>query len=367
MLAFVSHTHADEWIAKALVDMIEGRYLIPGGELRCTSLAGYKLELGNAPEIVLKEELGAAQFVIGIVTASSLQSPWVISELGATWGLRKALGLMLFPGVGDTHIPTLFRNLVSVDLRSHGRGPHEFAPAQYTKQRLRFLLDELGSYTSWTPKVGSSPDELAQEFINEVCTYRPQLRARHLLVTREEMLDERAYGLRWAQIAEYAKDEIRIWGWSCMNVLDGNSRNIFQQWLNASEHRRLRILALDPDCVETSQLEFGPVCGVAEDTVVEDIRNAIANVKEWRDSGAVPADQIDILTTRLNLTFSGVAIDMGNDATTSNGVIQSEYYTYNFGANHLSNRPNLVVRRGPGYWVGQHRSVAAIFDSGTRA
>jgi len=368
MIVFVSHAHSDDWLAQALVKLIEGRFVISEHELRCTSLPGYNLHLGDTPDRTLKDELGAAKVVIGLLTASSLQSSWVLSELGASWGLNRNIICMVFPGVADEDVPSVYRNRLSVDLRSANRGPHEFATQEYAKKRLLKLLDEIGKFGPLVTKDGTDPAALAEAFVESICEYTPRFRAPHLLVTRQELRTKKPYGLRWAQIAAYALTEIRIWGWSCMNVIDGNSRNIFRDWLLPWSHRRLRVLVMNPDAVAKSQLNFGSVCGIEDDkVVVKDIREVIHDLKEWKDDPQVPGNQVELLKTNWNLTFSGVAVDIGQDAESSEGIIQSEQFSYNFGPDHLSNRLNLVVRRGSPFWAGHHKTVVAIFKSGVPA
>jgi hypothetical protein len=57
---FISHAHRDADIARGLVDVITANVDVPDGELRCTSVPGYQLDLGTMAPDVLRRELGSA-------------------------------------------------------------------------------------------------------------------------------------------------------------------------------------------------------------------------------------------------------------------------------------------------------------------
>jgi hypothetical protein len=88
---FVSHSHADRGIAEALVNALEQAFVAKAGEIRATSLPGYGLAIGASIPEELREEIDAAEIVLGIITPSSLQSEFVLFELGASWGLEETI------------------------------------------------------------------------------------------------------------------------------------------------------------------------------------------------------------------------------------------------------------------------------------
>lgn len=93
---FVSHSSKDEKLAAALVDLFRNALNIPASEIRCTSVNGYRLPIGTPTEQRLREEVHQARAFIGLITASSIESAYVMFELGARWGA----GLHLAPLLG---------------------------------------------------------------------------------------------------------------------------------------------------------------------------------------------------------------------------------------------------------------------------
>src|SRR5882672_6588895 len=80
---FISHAHADEELAQLLVDAIEASMTVPAKSIRCTSVPGYQLALGDMPRDVLRQELSSAKCVIALLTPHSVDSVWCQFELGA--------------------------------------------------------------------------------------------------------------------------------------------------------------------------------------------------------------------------------------------------------------------------------------------
>lgn len=93
ILIFISHAHDDEAMVAELVDLIEDVLDIESKEIRCTSVHGYKLPPGAHTSTQLKTELNHCAVVLGIITPSSIQSNWVLFELGAAWAMEKAWAL----------------------------------------------------------------------------------------------------------------------------------------------------------------------------------------------------------------------------------------------------------------------------------
>lgn len=84
---FISHTSKDEALTKALVELLEVALSLEVSDIRCTSVPGYKLQIGTHTSSTLKNEIQYAKVVIGVVTPDSLKSNYVLFELGASWGL----------------------------------------------------------------------------------------------------------------------------------------------------------------------------------------------------------------------------------------------------------------------------------------
>ncbi|GEM_PF-2247057 len=94
---FISHSSKDVLYAKILIQIIRKAFNIKSGLIRCTSVPGYKLKVGANTDSQLKKEIFAAKAFIGIITKESINSTYVLFELGARWGV----GLPLIPLLCD--------------------------------------------------------------------------------------------------------------------------------------------------------------------------------------------------------------------------------------------------------------------------
>lgn len=73
-------------MAAALIDFL--RVTIPGlNRIRCTSVSGYGLPAGAHVDSQLQKEVGEAATLIALMTGVSVESAYVLFEVGARWGL----------------------------------------------------------------------------------------------------------------------------------------------------------------------------------------------------------------------------------------------------------------------------------------
>ena len=100
---FVSHSSEDVDLATAFTALVDGALTVPTGWLRCTSVHGYKLEPGADAPLVLRVNDSAV--VVGLLTPSSLDSAYVLMELGAAWGFKSWVVPLLAQGVPFKDIP----------------------------------------------------------------------------------------------------------------------------------------------------------------------------------------------------------------------------------------------------------------------
>lgn len=108
---FISHSHADATIAKALVGLIESGLNVPEDSIRCTSLDGYKLEGGDPGPKTLRENLKTCNVVLVVLTKKSLASSFVLMELGAAWAFEKRAMPLVGPGADFGDFPGPFKDL----------------------------------------------------------------------------------------------------------------------------------------------------------------------------------------------------------------------------------------------------------------
>lgn len=99
MKVFVSHSSADSPAASAFVKLVRDSLSIPAKDIRCTSVSGYKLPPGaNADEQLRKEVFQSDVFVV-LLSPKSIQSTYVMFELGARWASGRPLVPIMIDGL----------------------------------------------------------------------------------------------------------------------------------------------------------------------------------------------------------------------------------------------------------------------------
>ena len=91
LAVFISHSSGDIGIVYELVELLKAALPIRSSDIRCTSLDGYRLPGGARVESRLREEVKSAAVLLGLVTPKSVESQYVMFELGARWGSEKPL------------------------------------------------------------------------------------------------------------------------------------------------------------------------------------------------------------------------------------------------------------------------------------
>lgn len=88
---FITHSSSDKAVVEAIVHALEASLRLSRGDIRCTSLPGYKLEGGARTPDAIRSDIEGANFVLGVLSKSGEGSDWVRFELGAAWALRRRL------------------------------------------------------------------------------------------------------------------------------------------------------------------------------------------------------------------------------------------------------------------------------------
>jgi hypothetical protein len=153
---FISHAHRDSEMAARLVDVITANVDVPEGELRCTSVPGYQLDLGAMAPDVLRRELGSALCVIALLTPNSLANDWVLFELGAAWANVKGSIPLLAGGPEDRDIPGPLRGAAGGQLNN--------------PDTLDRLLDQLQRTLGWAARSGLVAPSKRREFVEYMRT-----------------------------------------------------------------------------------------------------------------------------------------------------------------------------------------------------
>ncbi|MFH0783235.1 MAG: toll/interleukin-1 receptor domain-containing protein [Pseudomonadota bacterium] len=95
---FISHSSKDSLFVQSLIDLIRAALNLESSRIRCTSIDGYRLPGGANTSEQLKQEVHHADTFIGIISAQSINSIYVVFELGARWGANRSLIPLIAPG-----------------------------------------------------------------------------------------------------------------------------------------------------------------------------------------------------------------------------------------------------------------------------
>lgn len=114
---FISHSSKDADLALALIELLRSALNIPQDQIRCTSVDGYRLPAGARTEDQLRAEVRSATVFIGLITPASIQSAYVLFELGARWGADLHLIPVFASGIRSNTLqgPLLNLNALSCD------------------------------------------------------------------------------------------------------------------------------------------------------------------------------------------------------------------------------------------------------------
>lgn len=117
---FISHSSQDHELVRLLLTLLRSALPLPATQVRCTSIDGYRLPGGANTDEELKIEVYGADVFLGVISAQSIRSLYVIFELGARWGAGKPLIPLLAPGVDGSVLggPLMGINALRADNRA---------------------------------------------------------------------------------------------------------------------------------------------------------------------------------------------------------------------------------------------------------
>jgi hypothetical protein len=84
-------------VAVALVNLLVSAFGLPKNAIRCTSVPGCRLTPGVDANVQLAHDIDVARVFIGLLTDASVESTYVLFELGARWGARRTIIPLLGP------------------------------------------------------------------------------------------------------------------------------------------------------------------------------------------------------------------------------------------------------------------------------
>lgn len=88
---FICHSSTDGELVVKLVDLLRTALNLSANRIRCTSVDGFRLPVGVNTDEQLRQEVYRSRILIGIITKSSMQSAYVLFELGARWITKKPM------------------------------------------------------------------------------------------------------------------------------------------------------------------------------------------------------------------------------------------------------------------------------------
>ncbi len=98
---FISHSGHDSDTAKLLIDLLKTSLNLSSAKIRCTSVNGYRLPAGAPTDDMLKKEVHESKVLIGLISANSINSAYVLFELGARWGASLPLIPLITSKLGN--------------------------------------------------------------------------------------------------------------------------------------------------------------------------------------------------------------------------------------------------------------------------
>lgn len=114
----VSHSSQDLELVQALVALVTRALHLRPSDIRCTSVSGHKLAAGAPVDETLRGELTVCDVMLGLITNVSVESAYVLFELGARWGSKRPFVTMLGAGAGAATLRGPLHNINTLSCES---------------------------------------------------------------------------------------------------------------------------------------------------------------------------------------------------------------------------------------------------------
>lgn len=196
---FISHAASDVELAQALVDCINSSMVIEDEEIRCTSVPGHKLPIGGDPATIIQSELASTGVVVGLITRNSLNSSWVLFELGAAWGAKKSIQPLLSNEIEYRDLP----------------GPLSGNNVARMSERndLTQFMSELGSAIAAKNRTAAKVEAAIGKLLIENEKYSKIVvkdAKATTVVSKEKIPEPTISGMKYSELAKILKNEVVI-------------------------------------------------------------------------------------------------------------------------------------------------------------
>jgi hypothetical protein len=188
---FVSHSAKDSEAGKALVDLLSRAFPQLEDQILYTSMPSSGLPSGAKISETLQKGLNESEMVIGIISGNSLNSDWVLFELGAAWGMEK-LVIPLLCNIEHEDLPSPLRDRNAV--KAHNRDDilqmletirdglklNQRSDTRYNRNvdELLHVVSEMTKYEKAVGEAISTADEFARRLdqFDQLINTLPKLR-----------------------------------------------------------------------------------------------------------------------------------------------------------------------------------------------
>jgi hypothetical protein len=156
---FVSHAHSDQEIAVALVKVIEAA-MVPRERLLCTSHPDPKYREPEGVDVVkaLRDHLTQSSCVLGVLTPSSIKSPWCLFELGGAWAkATRTYCLLAGDDLSQESLPAALKDTEAALLTE--------------PQEIRKMLANVRQALGWDERIKGSAAKEIDDLVNLVRGY----------------------------------------------------------------------------------------------------------------------------------------------------------------------------------------------------
>jgi len=143
---FISHSARDIELVKAFVSLIISAIHLDPVEIRASSVDGSRLAGGAELSTSVRRDVMQAAAFVAILTPISIQSTWVLFELGARWGAEKPMLPLVAGGLEPDSIAGPLGMINTLECKSPSQlhqaldelaaliGAERRSPAQYASQ-----------------------------------------------------------------------------------------------------------------------------------------------------------------------------------------------------------------------------------------